>query len=68
MLLRRERQESLDASAGLGAWHSIHGRIATPPDLSKPGPFVTVRYRTTLAAASLWEVGKDFWTGTDPPR
>jgi hypothetical protein len=41
--------EPSGASALLGAWHTARGRTVTPPALSLPGPFVTARYRTTLA-------------------
>jgi len=34
----------------LGAWHTNRCRTATPPVLTLPGPFVTVRYRPALAA------------------
>jgi hypothetical protein len=45
------------ASALLGAWHTTRGRTVTPPALSLPGPFVTARYRTALAAyLPRWEV------------
>src|SRR5262249_47306132 len=57
------------ASALLGAWHTGRGRTVTPPALSLPGPFVTARYRTTLATyLSCESSSKEFWTGTAPPR